>query len=158
MNNIRARQYLVINNLLSTINASTTFILYAIFGRTKHSPPENVWKLTIKYLFVWKKTIMSGFYCKYLSMVLYKIKLLSKMNIFHKIESEDIQKEFSFFCYNYFPHFYIMNIQNCRYYQSYYFFRKQNNNVACIADVLHRYAHKMKNNNKFYVDAWVESM
>jgi len=42
MNNIRARQYLVINNLLSTINASTTFILYAIFGRTKHSPPENV--------------------------------------------------------------------------------------------------------------------
>ncbi|CAF2502231.1 unnamed protein product [Rotaria sp. Silwood2] len=36
MENIRARQYLVINNLLSTINASTTFILYALFG-TKNS-------------------------------------------------------------------------------------------------------------------------
>ncbi|CAF0948479.1 unnamed protein product [Rotaria sordida] len=39
MENIPARQYLVLNNLLSTINASTTFILYALFGtkRTNHS-------------------------------------------------------------------------------------------------------------------------
>ncbi|UJR27969.1 hypothetical protein I4U23_009227 [Adineta vaga] len=37
MENIRARQYLAINNLLSTINASTTFVLYALFGTKKTS-------------------------------------------------------------------------------------------------------------------------
>lgn len=35
MENIRAREYLVINNLLSSINASTTFVLYALFGTKK---------------------------------------------------------------------------------------------------------------------------
>lgn len=43
MENLRARQYLVINNLLSTINASTTFILYALFGTKKINPPQRVW-------------------------------------------------------------------------------------------------------------------
>jgi hypothetical protein len=33
MANLRARQYLAINNLLSVINASSTFILYAFFDR-----------------------------------------------------------------------------------------------------------------------------
>jgi len=33
MMNLRARQYLAINNLLSVINASSTFILYAFFDR-----------------------------------------------------------------------------------------------------------------------------
>jgi hypothetical protein len=33
MANLRARQYLSINNLLSVINASSTFILYAFFDR-----------------------------------------------------------------------------------------------------------------------------
>ena len=42
MENIRARQYLVINNLLSTINASTTFILYALFGTKKTNYPQQV--------------------------------------------------------------------------------------------------------------------
>jgi hypothetical protein len=42
MENIRARQYLVINNLLSTINASTTFILYALFGTKKLTHPQQV--------------------------------------------------------------------------------------------------------------------
>jgi len=37
MENIRARQYLVINNLLSTMNASTTFVLYALFGTKRTS-------------------------------------------------------------------------------------------------------------------------
>jgi hypothetical protein len=41
MENIRARQYLVINNLLSTINASTTFILYALFGTKKLDCPSQ---------------------------------------------------------------------------------------------------------------------
>jgi hypothetical protein len=41
MENIRARQYLVINNLLSTINASTTFILYALFGTKKLNCPSQ---------------------------------------------------------------------------------------------------------------------
>ena len=41
MENIRARQYLVINNLLSTINASTTFILYALFGTKKFDCPAQ---------------------------------------------------------------------------------------------------------------------
>jgi hypothetical protein len=42
MENIRARQYLVINNLLSTINASTTFVLYALFGTKKVNPVQQV--------------------------------------------------------------------------------------------------------------------
>lgn len=42
MENIRARQYLVINNLLSTLNASTTFILYALFGTKKQNVPQPV--------------------------------------------------------------------------------------------------------------------
>ena len=42
MENIRARQYLVINNLLSTINASTTFVLYALFGTKKNDVPQQV--------------------------------------------------------------------------------------------------------------------
>jgi len=42
MENIRARQYLVINNLLSTINASTTFVLYALFGTKKINQPQQV--------------------------------------------------------------------------------------------------------------------
>lgn len=42
MENIRARQYLVINNLLSTINASTTFVLYALFGTKKNDIPQPV--------------------------------------------------------------------------------------------------------------------
>ena len=46
MENLRARQYLVINNLLSTINASTTFILYALFGTKKISTPQRLWKQT----------------------------------------------------------------------------------------------------------------
>jgi hypothetical protein len=33
MSNLRARQYLALNNLLSVINASSTFILYAFFDR-----------------------------------------------------------------------------------------------------------------------------
>lgn len=33
MTNLRARQYLAINNLLSVINASSTFILYAFFDK-----------------------------------------------------------------------------------------------------------------------------
>jgi hypothetical protein len=33
MKNLRARQYLAINNLLSVINASSTFILYAFFDK-----------------------------------------------------------------------------------------------------------------------------
>jgi hypothetical protein len=33
MANLRARQYLAINNLLSVINASSTFILYAFFDK-----------------------------------------------------------------------------------------------------------------------------
>ncbi|CAF1343566.1 unnamed protein product [Adineta ricciae] len=43
MENLRARQYLSINNLLSTINASTTFVLYALFGTKKPSNnPQSV--------------------------------------------------------------------------------------------------------------------
>lgn len=42
MENVRARQYLVFNNLLSTLNASTTFILYAIFGTKKANYPQQV--------------------------------------------------------------------------------------------------------------------
>jgi hypothetical protein len=42
MENLRARQYLVINNLLLTINASTTFILYALFGTKKINTPQRV--------------------------------------------------------------------------------------------------------------------
>jgi hypothetical protein len=42
MENYRARQYLVINNLLSTINASTTFVLYALFGTKKSNIPQHV--------------------------------------------------------------------------------------------------------------------
>ncbi|CAF0823187.1 unnamed protein product [Rotaria sp. Silwood1] len=42
MENIRARQYLVINNLLSTINASTTFILYALFGTKNSNNAQNI--------------------------------------------------------------------------------------------------------------------
>ncbi|CAF3375681.1 unnamed protein product [Rotaria socialis] len=37
MENLRARQFLVINNLLASMNASTTFILYALFGTKKQA-------------------------------------------------------------------------------------------------------------------------
>ncbi|CAF0782089.1 unnamed protein product [Adineta steineri] len=42
MQNLRARQYLVINNLLSTINASATFVLYTLFGTKKVTYPQQV--------------------------------------------------------------------------------------------------------------------
>lgn len=42
MENLRARQYLAINNLLLTINASTTFVLYALFGAQRINSAQRV--------------------------------------------------------------------------------------------------------------------